>query len=112
MGFLVSTWPIVLGCDAGGVVVEVGPEVSRLKTGDEVCGCTRLGIPGHSTFQEYVSERLRRALKSMDVNQWANSRLTVRDGCPSDHEEAQEYLVGASGDTRSGYLCTFIIKSQ
>ena len=53
-GLLVMLWPIVLGCDASGVVVEVGKAAaSDFKVGDRVCGCTRLGIPGHSTFQEY-----------------------------------------------------------
>ncbi len=53
-GLMVTTWPIVLGCDASGVVVEVGnAAASDFKVGDRVCGCTRLGIPGHSTFQEY-----------------------------------------------------------
>ena len=53
-GLLVTAWPIVLGCDASGVVVEVGQAAaSDFKVGDRVCGCTRLGIPGHSTFQEY-----------------------------------------------------------
>ncbi len=53
-GLLVTAWPIVLGCDASGEVVEVGNGVSRIKIGDYVFGCTRLGVPGHSTFQEYV----------------------------------------------------------
>ena len=53
-GLLVTAWPIVLGCDASGVVVEVGEAAaSDFKIGDRVCGCTRLGIPGYSTFQEY-----------------------------------------------------------
>lgn len=52
-GLLVTSWPIVLGCDASGTITEVGPNVNALKVGDRVCGCTRLGMPGHSTFQEY-----------------------------------------------------------
>ena len=47
-------WPIVLGCDASGIVVKVGSTASStFKEGDRVCGCTRLGVPGYSTFQEY-----------------------------------------------------------
>lgn len=53
-GLLVSSFPIVLGCDASGFVVEVGEEASSFKVGDRVSGCTRLGEPGYGTFQEYV----------------------------------------------------------
>lgn len=53
-GLLVTAWPIVLGCDASGTVVEVGDDVTKFKKGDAVFGCTTLGMPGHSTFQEYV----------------------------------------------------------
>ncbi|KFY55512.1 hypothetical protein V496_06974 [Pseudogymnoascus sp. VKM F-4515 (FW-2607)] len=52
-GLLVTAWPIVLGCDASGTVVEVGEGVTKFKRGDAVFGCTTLGTPGHSTFQEY-----------------------------------------------------------
>lgn len=54
-GILVSSFPIVLGCDASGTVVEVGKEAESIfKVGDRVCGCTRLGETGYGTFQEYV----------------------------------------------------------
>jgi len=52
-GVLVTSWPIVLGCDASGEVVEVGEGVTKFIVGDGVFGCTRLGIPRYSTFQEY-----------------------------------------------------------
>ena len=53
-GLLVTAWPMVLGCDASGVVVKVGKAaVSTFQVGERVCGCTRVGVLGHSTFQEY-----------------------------------------------------------
>ncbi|PMD60399.1 GroES-like protein [Hyaloscypha bicolor E] len=52
-GMLVLSWPIVLGCDASGVVAEVGEGVSKFKIGDKVFGCTRLGHAGYGTFQEF-----------------------------------------------------------
>lgn len=56
-GVLVHAWPIVLGCDASGTVVSVGSAVTKFKEGDGVFGCTRLGVPGYGTFQEYVCPR-------------------------------------------------------
>jgi NADPH:quinone reductase-like Zn-dependent oxidoreductase len=53
-GILVDSWPIVIGCDASGTVVEVGEEVTKFKKGDGVFSCSRLGAPGRGTFQEYV----------------------------------------------------------
>ena len=53
-GLLVEGWPIVLGCEASGVVVEVGKDVTMFKAGDGVFGCVRVGFPGYMTFQEYV----------------------------------------------------------
>ncbi len=54
-GILITSFPIVLGCDASGIVVEIGEGVGKFKVGDKVFGCTRLGCPGYSTFQEFVS---------------------------------------------------------
>jgi NADPH:quinone reductase-like Zn-dependent oxidoreductase len=65
-GVLVLSWPLVPGCDAGGVVVKAGknaisPLGEQFNEGDKVCGCTRLGSPGYGTFQEYVSTSLTRS---------------------------------------------------
>ena len=39
-GLLVTAWPIVLGCDASGIVVKVGDAASSVfQVGDRVCGC-------------------------------------------------------------------------
>jgi NADPH:quinone reductase-like Zn-dependent oxidoreductase len=68
MGFLVKAWPFVPGCDAAGVVVEVGDKAGdKFKVGDEVCGCTRLGWPGHSPAQEFVSMQTTLSHRSIDV---------------------------------------------
>ncbi|KAL3423290.1 Zinc-type alcohol dehydrogenase-like protein C2E1P3.01-like protein 4 [Phlyctema vagabunda] len=52
-GLLVEGWPIVLGCDASGVVAEIGEGVAKFKVGDPVFGCSKVGFPGYMTFQEY-----------------------------------------------------------
>jgi NADPH:quinone reductase-like Zn-dependent oxidoreductase len=56
-GLLVESWPIVLGCDASGIAIECGSPDSKFNhvdgTPQGVFGCTRLGFPGYSTFQEY-----------------------------------------------------------
>ncbi|KAI9830383.1 MAG: hypothetical protein M1826_004806 [Phylliscum demangeonii] len=65
MGMLVDQWPAVLGCDAGGVVVDVGKDASaKFKKGDQVCGCTRLGVPGYTPYQEYFLMDAKLALKA------------------------------------------------
>ena len=56
MGLLVSEWPVVIGADASGVVVEASPEAEskyNLKAGTYVCGCTRLGMTQYAAGQEY-----------------------------------------------------------
>ena len=55
-GVLVVGWPIGLGVDAAGIVVEAGSEATSkhgFKTGDKVFGCTRLGTLGYQGAQEY-----------------------------------------------------------
>ena len=51
-GMLVTEWPIVLGCEASGVVLAVGADVKRFRPGDHVFGCSRLGVSAYATFQE------------------------------------------------------------
>ena len=55
-GLLVLEWPLVLGVDASGVVVEAGEVAQKkhgFKPGDYVCGCTRLGKKEYATCQEF-----------------------------------------------------------
>lgn len=56
-GMLVTSFPVVLGCDASGIVVGRGPGLKKFSYDNSVregiFGCTRLGMPGYGTFQEY-----------------------------------------------------------
>ncbi|ORY02267.1 chaperonin 10-like protein [Clohesyomyces aquaticus] len=57
-GILVVDWPLVPGCETGGVVVKAGKDAVNplgvpFKEGDEVFGCTRIGSKGYSPWQEY-----------------------------------------------------------
>ena len=77
-GMLVVQWPLVLGCDAAGVVVKAGAKANSplgpLKVGDEVFGCTRLGDAPYATCQEYACplhlHSLRSALTSRCSFSW------------------------------------------
>jgi NADPH:quinone reductase-like Zn-dependent oxidoreductase len=47
-GAMVDAWPFTPGCDAAGVIVEIGHNASSalgqaFKKGDYVFGCTRVG---------------------------------------------------------------------
>ena len=55
-GMLVLGWPLILGVDAGGVVVSSGANAQtkyNLKAGTHVFGCTRCGAREYATCQEY-----------------------------------------------------------
>jgi len=83
-GLMVTAWPIVLGCDASGTVVEVGEGVTKFKKGDGAFGCTRLGIPGHGTFQEYFlmdEERTFKRPANISVPQAATIGVGVLTAC-------------------------------
>lgn len=67
MGIVAESFPLVPGCDGAGVVVKAGADAvnafgERFKEGDEVFGCTRVGVWGYAPWQEYVREVYQRHL--------------------------------------------------
>lgn len=56
MGLLVQSWPVGMGCDAAGIVVDAGKNAAEkygFKAGDEVFGCTRPADIKYATANEY-----------------------------------------------------------
>ncbi|KAH7220294.1 chaperonin 10-like protein [Fusarium oxysporum] len=51
-GMMVNEWPAILGSDGAGVVIEVGPDVARLKAGDYVYSCAPVGQNRFTPFQD------------------------------------------------------------
>lgn len=53
-GLLVGEWPLTLGADGCGIVVEAGANAGKsgFKVGDYVCGTMMVGYPGHGVAQE------------------------------------------------------------
>ncbi|KAH6989998.1 chaperonin 10-like protein [Ilyonectria destructans] len=73
-GLLVKEWPAILGSDCAGVVIEVGPDCTKLKPGDYVYGCAPLGQNNFTPFQETF-------LVNEDVFFKKPLKLSVEDGC-------------------------------
>ncbi|RFU30791.1 hypothetical protein B7463_g5532, partial [Scytalidium lignicola] len=56
-GFLIPSYPVILGSDVSGVVVEVGPSVTAFKPGDRVIGYADSFLSGkneNAAFQTYT----------------------------------------------------------
>lgn len=58
--------PFVVGFDAGGVVSEVGPGVTRLKVGDRVVTASNQGRCERGSYAEYVASDQERLVKLPD----------------------------------------------
>lgn len=68
-GWLIQTWPMVLGCDAAGVVADVGSDVHHVKKGDRVIGHAISLIsqkPKNGAFQHYVAIEAAKVAKIPD----------------------------------------------
>ncbi|KAF4445332.1 hypothetical protein F53441_10881 [Fusarium austroafricanum] len=73
-GLLVSEWPAILGSDGAGVVIDVGPDVTRLKVGDYVYGCSPVGQNRLTPFQETF-------LAQEDVFFKKGTNISVEESC-------------------------------
>jgi NADPH:quinone reductase-like Zn-dependent oxidoreductase len=59
--------PLTLGCDAAGIVEEVGSEVINFKKGDQVYGCPN--FPGDGSYAEYCAAKaVQFALKPKSIS--------------------------------------------
>jgi NADPH:quinone reductase-like Zn-dependent oxidoreductase len=59
--------PLTLGCDAAGIVEEVGSEVTNFKQGDAVYGCPN--FPGDGSYAEYCAAKaVQFALKPLSLS--------------------------------------------
>ncbi|KAH7165460.1 chaperonin 10-like protein [Dactylonectria macrodidyma] len=73
-GLLINEWPAIIGSDCAAVVTAVGPDCTKLSTGDYVYGCAPLGQNRFTPFQDtfLVDER---------VFFKKSSNLSVEDTC-------------------------------
>jgi NADPH:quinone reductase-like Zn-dependent oxidoreductase len=64
-GMIVDTWPVVIGADGVGVVVELGSNAASFgwSVGDYVIGCNRLGVKAHGSAAEFFLKDARVAMK-------------------------------------------------
>ncbi|KAH7144329.1 chaperonin 10-like protein [Dactylonectria estremocensis] len=56
-GFMIQSFPAILGADVSGIVVEVGPSVTVVKPGDRVFALSHsfsTGNNDHAAYQEYT----------------------------------------------------------
>ncbi|THV43744.1 hypothetical protein BGAL_0973g00020 [Botrytis galanthina] len=77
LGWLIQTWPMVLGCDTAGVVIDVGSDVYHIKKGNRVIGYAVSLIsqkPKNGAFQRYV------AVEAVKVAKIPES-LSFNDAC-------------------------------
>jgi len=65
-GFLINSYPAVIGCDVSGTVKSVGPHVQGYSVGDAVYAFTPLGQPGCGAFAEYCLVDIRTTAKKPD----------------------------------------------
>ncbi|KAF5570800.1 zinc-binding alcohol dehydrogenase domain-containing protein [Fusarium phyllophilum] len=73
-GMMVNEWPAILGSDGAGIVIEVGPDVARLKVGDYVYSCAPVGQNRFTPFQDaYLAQE--------DLLFKKGSNISLEDSC-------------------------------
>jgi len=54
LGFLINKYPVILGCDVSGVIIEKGNQVTNdVQLGDIIYAFNPLGVENFGTFAEY-----------------------------------------------------------
>ena len=78
LGVIVDSYPAILGCDAAGIVEEVGSSVEAFKPGDRVIGTTKPlpgGIYKYSGFQQYTVLQMPQIAKIPDTTSFTNATV-------------------------------------
>jgi NADPH:quinone reductase-like Zn-dependent oxidoreductase len=78
MGIIIDSYPAILGCDAAGIVEEVGSDIKDFKIGDRVIGQAQPlagGIYKYSAFQQYVVLKMPSIAKIPDEISWTDATV-------------------------------------
>jgi NADPH:quinone reductase-like Zn-dependent oxidoreductase len=67
-------WPAVLGTDGCGVVLDVGEGCTKLKKGDYVFGCSRVGQNSYTPYQDTF-------LVDEDIIIKKSDNITLEEAC-------------------------------
>ncbi|KAK7429044.1 hypothetical protein QQZ08_004451 [Neonectria magnoliae] len=73
-GLFINEWPAIIGSDCAAVVIDVGPDCTKLKAGDCVYGCAPLGQNMFTPFQDTFLVEERAFFKK-------SSNLSVEETC-------------------------------
>ncbi|KAF4631187.1 hypothetical protein G7Y89_g6945 [Cudoniella acicularis] len=83
LGIIINSYPAILGCDAAGIVEEVGSDINDFKPGDHVIGATKPlpgGIYKYSGFQQYTVLKMPQIAKIPDNSSFTDATVLPLGG--------------------------------